>query len=173
MNQHTAQHSGPHTGHGHDHENTVPGPALACAIALVVACFALASAASLGFADREAVPAAVRAQANVAPVAERSLRFADQADGTVLVTDASDDAQITVIDIDTQSGGFVRGVMRSMARERRMHAVGAQPPFALTLWEDGSLSLLDTATRRSIELGAFGPDNRAVFLAMLETGSDS
>lgn len=159
--------------HGHDHENTVPGPALACAIALVVVCFGLAAAASLGFVDRLAVPDVTRAAANIAPAAERSLRFADQADGTVLISDADDGTRIAVIDTDTQSGGFVRGVMRGMARERRMHAIGAEPAFNLTLWEDGSLSLVDTATSRSIELGAFGPDNRTVFLNMLENGGRS
>lgn len=159
--------------HGHDHENTVPGPALAAALALVVACLGLATAASLGFVDREAVPDVARAEANVGAVAERSIRFADREDGTVLVSDADDDAQIAVIDAETQSGGFVRGVMRSMARERRMHAIGAEPPFTLTLWEDGSLSLADTVTERQVELGAFGADNRAVFIAMLEEGGRS
>ena len=159
--------------HTHDHENTVPGPALASAMALVLACLGLATASSLGFVDRLAVPEVTRAEANVGPVAGRSLRFTDQADGTVLVSDADNGATVAVIDMETQSGGFVRGVMRGMARERRMHSVGAEPPFALTLWEDGSLSLVDTATSRSIELGAFGPDNRTVFLEMLDQGDAS
>ena len=159
--------------HTHDHENTVPGPALASAMALVLACLGLATASSLGFVDRLAVPEVTRAEANVGAVAERSLRFTDQADGTVLVSDADNGATVAVIDMETQSGGFVRGVMRGMARERRMHSVGPEPPFALTLWEDGSLSLVDTATSRSIELGAFGPDNRTVFLEMLDQGDAS
>ena len=159
--------------HTHDQENTVLGPALASAMALVLACLGLATASSLGFVDRLAVPEVTRAEANVGAVAERSLRFTDQADGTVLVSDADNGATVAVIDMETQSGGFVRGVMRGMARERRMHSVGAEPPFALTLWEDGSLSLVDTATSRSIELGAFGPDNRTVFLEMLDQGDAS
>lgn len=159
--------------HAHDHENTVPGPALASAIVLVIACIGLATAASLGFVDRLAVPDVTRAEANVSAVAERSLRFIDQADGTVLVSDNDSGETVAVIDLETQSGGFVRGVMRGMARERRMHSIGAEPPFALTLWEDGSLSLVDSATSRSIELGAFGPDNRAVFVDMLEQGNAS
>ncbi|VVT11090.1 photosynthetic complex assembly protein PuhC [Erythrobacter sp. EC-HK427] len=159
--------------HTHDHENTVPGPALASAMALVLACLGLATASSLGFVDRLAVPEVTRAEANVGAVVERSLRFTDQADGTVLVSDADNGETVAVIDMETQSGGFVRGVMRGMARERRMHSVGAEPPFALTLWEDGSLSLVDTATSRSIELGAFGPDNRTVFLEMLDQGDAS
>ena len=155
--------------HAHDHENTVPGPALASAMVLVLACLGLAHAAPLGFVDRPAVPEVTP----VGAVAERSLRFTDQADGTVLVSDNDSGETVAVIDMETQSGGFVRGVMRGMARERRMHSIGAEPPFALTLWEDGSLSLVDSATSRSIELGAFGPDNRTVFLEMLEQGDAS
>ena len=156
--------------HAHDHENTVPGPALASAMVLVLACLGLATAASLGFVDRLAVPDVTRAEANIGAVSERSLRFTDQADGSVIVSDAETGDEVALIDIETQSGGFVRGVLRGMARERRMHSIGAEPPFALTLWEDGSLSLVDTATSRSIELGAFGADNRAVFVEMLDQG---
>ena len=68
----------------------------------------------------------------------------------------------------TQGGGFIRGVLRGVARDRKMRGIGAQPPFALTLWRDGSLSLTDTATGREVELGGFGADNRAVFVALLE-----
>jgi putative photosynthetic complex assembly protein len=63
--------------------------------------------------------------------------------------------------------GFVRGVMRGMARDRRAHGVGMEPPFALTLWRNGTLSLTDKSTGRAIELGSFGPDNRAAFAALL------
>ncbi len=156
--------------HSHDHENTVPRPALFSAAAFVGATFLLTLAVTFGFIDREAVPSVARAEANIAPVAERTLHFADQADGSVLVSDMDSGETVVVVDTETQSGGFVRGVMRGMARERRMHGIGSEQPFALTLWGDGSISLEDSATGRNIELGAFGNDNRAVFLDMLEPG---
>jgi len=156
--------------HAHSHENTVPKPALVAAGMLVGACLLMTTAVSLGFMDRQAVPTVARAEANVVPVAERSLQFLDQDDGTVLIEDVSNGDTVAVIDMDTQSGGFVRGVLRGLARERRLNGVGAEPPFDLTLWGDGSISLTDSATGRIIELGAFGPDNRAVFAAMLPGG---
>lgn len=156
--------------HAHSHENTVPRPALITAAALIGFCLVMTSAVSLGFIEREAVPTVERASANVAQVAERNLQFLDREDGTVLIADVDSGQTIAVVDENTQSGGFIRGVMRGLARERRMHGIGAEPPFALRLWADGAISLTDSATGRNIELGAFGPDNRAVFAALLDQG---
>jgi putative photosynthetic complex assembly protein len=121
-----------------------------------------------GVLDREAVPAAARAADSATVVESRRLTFADRADGAVVVADAASGATVAVIETETKSGGFIRGVLRGLARERRSRGIGAGPPFALTLWNDGSLSFVDTATRRSIELGGFGPDNRAAFAALLK-----
>ncbi|MBH5321964.1 photosynthetic complex assembly protein PuhC [Aurantiacibacter sediminis] len=159
--------------HAHDHENTIPRPALVSAIAFVGVSFLLTLAVTFGFIDRAAVPSVERAQANVSAVAERDLRFLDQEDGSVIVTDVSNGDTVIVVDTETQSGGFVRGVLRGLARERRAHGIGAEPPFALTMWEDGSLSIADSATGRTLELGGFGPDNRAIFVSMLDDGSVS
>lgn len=155
----------------HSHENTVPRPALAMALALVGVSLIMTTAVRLGFAEREAVPSVERAKADVTAVETRRLTFADRADGAVLVTDADSGATVAVIAGEQGNGGFVRGVLRGMARDRRMRGVGSQPPFTLTLWQDGSLSLTDTATTKSVELGAFGPDNRAAFAAFLEAGA--
>lgn len=152
----------------HDHENTVPRPALIMAFALVGFVLLLTATVSLGFAEREAVPSAVRAAADVAPVERRRLAFADSETGAVIVSDATSGATITRFGRDSEGGGFVRGVMRGLARERMMNGIGASPPFELTLWEDGSLSLEDTATGRMIELGSFGHTNRATFARFLE-----
>lgn len=156
--------------HVHSHENTVPRPALIMAAALVVLSLLLTAAVTLGFLDREAVPQAARAEAAIAPVQMRALRFADAANGNVEVIDANSAELILLVEQDTQSGGFIRGVMRGMARDRRMVGIGADPHFELTLWQDGSLSLRDTATGRQVELGGFGADNRAVFMGLLDGG---
>ena len=113
-----------------------------------------------------ASPAALRAEAHIAPVASRSLRFVDRVDGAVVIQDVAKGAVASVIEPGQQTG-FIRGVMRGLARERRMHGVGDGPPFTLTLWRDGELSLTDTATGRSIEMTAFGSANRASFAALL------
>lgn len=98
-------------------------------------------------------------------VREIALRFADRDDGAVVVTRASDGAVVAVL--ESGSGGFVRGVMRGLARERRMHGIEAAPPFLLTQWSDGRLTLRDTATDRMIDLGAFGQTNLGAFAALL------
>lgn len=156
--------------HAHSHENTVPRPALVMAAGLVGLTLMLTAAVQIGWLDREAVPSVERAKAAVAPAASRELRFEDGADGSVRIIDASTGTLVQQVVEDTPSGGFIRGVMRGLARDRRMRGIGAEPPFTLTLWQDGSLSLSDSATGREVELGGFGADNRAVFMALLERG---
>lgn len=153
--------------HAHSHDTTVPRPALAMAIALVVVSLLMTAAVRMGLAEREAVPAIERAKAAVAPLRTMQLRFADMPDGAVQVTNAATGDVIASMKGDNDGGGFVRGVLRGMARDRQMRGVGQAPPFTLTMWQDGSLSLLDPATGRSVELGSFGPDNRAAFLRFI------
>lgn len=159
--------------HAHSHENTVPAPALASAAALVVFALALTATVQLGWIDRAADPEVERAVAEIAPVAQRSLRFADLPDGSVEISEASSGAQVATIAAGGEQGGFIRGVLRGLARERRMNGVGEGPAFTLTKWQDGSLSLRDEATGRTVDLGGFGVDNRAAFAALLpaETAS--
>ena len=158
--------------HAHSHENTVPRPALIMAGALVGVSLVLTATVSMGYLDREAVPGIERAKAAVAPAMTRELRFDDGADGSVLITDAKSGELVKLVGQETPSGGFIRGVLRGLARDRRMHGVGSGPPFALTLWQDGSLSLSDIATGREVELGGFGSDNRAVFVGLLQDGGE-
>jgi putative photosynthetic complex assembly protein len=113
-----------------------------------------------------ASPEAMRAQIGTPAVASRSLRFVDRADGAVVIHDVRAGRIAAVIEPGEETG-FVRGVLRGLARDRKMRGIGDQPPFTLTLWRDGQLSLTDSATGRSIELTAFGSSNRAAFAALL------
>ncbi|OYX93549.1 MAG: hypothetical protein B7Y74_09360, partial [Novosphingobium sp. 35-62-5] len=92
-----------------------------------------------------------------------------RADGAVVVKDTDSGETLAVLMGENDGSGFVRGVMRGMARERKMKGMGQATPFELALWTNGSLSLLDPATDRSVELGSFGPDNRAAFAKFLKT----
>ncbi|WP_372426563.1 photosynthetic complex assembly protein PuhC [Salinarimonas chemoclinalis] len=94
-----------------------------------------------------------------------ALIFEDRADGAVVVRDPVDGTVVQVFDPGTN--GFVRGALRGLARERKRRAIGAEVPFTLVLWPTGHLSLEDTATHASIDLSAFGPDNFAPFVAIL------
>jgi putative photosynthetic complex assembly protein len=100
-----------------------------------------------------------------APVESRDLQFEDGKDGTVLVYDARDRSLIDVIQPGTN--GFVRVVLRGLARERRLGDIGKQPPFRLTRFANGQLTLEDTATSKQIDLVAFGSSNAEAFARLM------
>ena len=154
----------------HNHEQNIPRHALPSVGILVFTALALTALVRVGVLSREAVPEVARAEAHVAPAVVRNITFADRGDGAVVVRDIANGETVRVLIDGVPGNGFVRGVMRGMARERRTRGVGMETPFNLTLWKNGTLSLTDKATGRAIELGSFGPDNRAAFAALLPGG---
>lgn len=150
----------------HSHAETLPKGALYTAFALVLFALAATTIVRVAHIAPVASPVLLRAAEGVAPVASRSLRFVDRADGAVVITDVGTGGVAGMVEPGTTSG-FIRGVMRGLARDRHMRGIGDGPPFTLTLWKDGQLSLVDTATGRTLELGAFGNTNRAAFAALL------
>lgn len=89
------------------------------------------------------------------------LGFRDRDDGSVVVLDGATDQ--AVLTLPPGTNGFVRGVMRGLARERRAHGLDHTVPFRLARWPDGHLTLEDPATGRLIELASFGATNQAAF----------
>ncbi|AJP74045.1 photosynthetic complex assembly protein PuhC [Sphingomonas hengshuiensis] len=150
----------------HSHGEMLPRGTLVLAGALVA--FALSAASFVRIADipPAASPVLMREQAGIRPVKSRDLRFVDRADGAVVIEDVR--GGIAAVVVPGQQTGFIRGVMRGLARERRAHGIGNGPSFKLTLWADGELSLVDSATGRALELTAFGTTNRATFAALLD-----
>lgn len=125
----------------------------------------LTASVSLGFFERQAVPAEARAAAGVKPAAERTLRFFDEADGTVRVEDG---ATAEVLGRYGQGeGGFIRASVRSLVHQRRIRGEGSQVPFNLTEWDNGGLTLSDPVSGKAVEVSSFGPDNRAAFANLL------
>jgi putative photosynthetic complex assembly protein len=153
---------------GHSHENIAPPAALKAAAALVLLSLLLVATARIGLWQPAAPAYEQRAEAGLTPVTERMLNFTDRADGYVVVTDAASGEPVA--ELGREGSGFVRGVMRGMARERRQYRAGAEPPFHLAKWPDGALSLTDTATGRVVELNGFGTTNRGVFAGFLGKG---
>ena len=154
----------------HSHGDMLPRGTLITAGALVLFALAATSIVRIAHIPPAASPAIMREQAHIAPVKSRDLRFIDRADGAVLIEDADKGGTASVI-APGQKTGFIRGVMRGLARERRSRGIGDGPAFNLTLWKDGELSLTDTATGRTIELTAFGSTNRASFAVLLDSAS--
>lgn len=148
------------------HSEKLPRGALILAGALVAFAFTLTAGMRIAHIPPAASPVLLRSAEHVAPVRSRTLRFLDEADRGVRIEDVGTGQTASEI-VPGQKTGFIRGVMRGLARERRLHGIGGGPPFTLTEWRDGELTLTDTATGRSIELNAFGSTNRAAFAALL------
>lgn len=136
------------------------GPLIGAAILIAVA---IGSTAAVRLTGGVAPSGVI--EAGVAASHARTLRFIDAGEGRVIVEDAA--VGRAIADYGTGEGGFVRSVMRSFARDRRSLGIGQEPPFALTRWADGTLTIEDTATRRRIALNAFGPDNAGAFAQLL------
>ncbi|RIA56725.1 photosynthetic complex assembly protein PuhC [Dichotomicrobium thermohalophilum] len=94
-----------------------------------------------------------------------SLRFVDRRDGAVEVYKAATDERIAVVEPGT--GGFIRGVLRGLVRERKLSGEVTRTPFMLRRWADGRLTLEDPQTGRVIDLGAFGVTNAGAFAKLM------
>ena len=100
------------------------------------------------------------------------LSFRDRSDGGVDILDA--DQQDKVIqEVEPGTGGFVRGVLRGLARARRADGVGPQPPFTLTRWSDGRLTMDDPKTGQHLNLEVFGPTNAKPFAELFTVDTAS
>lgn len=128
--------------------------------------FAVVAAAVGGFTGIGATHAP-----DAAAIAERSLRYEDRPDGSIIVLDARDERVVATLAPGTN--GFLRGTLRGLARERKRQGIGADRPFDLIGRADGRLTLIDPTTGRRVDLESFGPTNTAVFAQLLESsGSD-
>jgi putative photosynthetic complex assembly protein len=149
-------------------ENRFPKAALMGAALLAMVSLGSVLAARMGLVGGPERPAATVA---ATPETSRDLRFFDREDGAVVVQPVNGGDPIVVA---PGTGGFVRGVVRGLARDRKARGIGAEPAFSLTEWSNGKLTLEDTATGQRLDLNGFGPTNRAAFAAMLRTpGSDA
>lgn len=144
--------------HGAMTDRPFPRGALLAAGALIA--FSIATAGFGRLAQRDAPP-----PFDARIVTERHLVFVDRDDGAIAVLRAGDGSEVATVPPGTN--GFLRGVMRGMARNRMLHDVGAAPPFRLVRWSDGRITLDDPETGRHIELDPFGPTNAGAFAALL------
>jgi putative photosynthetic complex assembly protein len=103
--------------------------------------------------------------AHAATVALRSVHFSDRSDGAVVVTDAATSKDVAVLNPGTN--GFIRAVMRGLARSRRLAGIGDAPPFQIVQRVDGTINLVDPSTGRDIALEAFGHTQVEAFAMLL------
>lgn len=69
-------------------------------------------------------------------------------------------------------GGFLRGAIRPLNRERVRVEADPAEAYRLVLWSDGALVLADPLTDLVVDLHAFGPTNAGAFAALLPRGDD-
>ena len=141
------------------HDGMPRGPLIGAGVLIAVVIAIVATVRLSGSGGVHFPPTAV-------PVAERSLRFEDRADGSVAVYDVRSNAQAFVL--QPGQDGFIRATLRTFARERRQMGAGAEVPFRLTAYADGRFVLEDPVLARRVDLEAFGPTNLAAFARLLE-----
>jgi len=141
------------------HDEQMPRLPLFAAIGLVVVSLVGVGVHRIGVLGSPPVAEARQATATLS----QDLRFFDQPDGAVRVSTAGGEDRM----IPTATGGFVRGVLRSLVRERRARGLGADQPFRVTQWSDGAVTIQDLATGRTLNLNAYGPTNRLDFVALI------
>jgi putative photosynthetic complex assembly protein len=120
--------------------------------------------AMFGNPERSNDPAVLRP----AVTEQHAVRFNDNADGSISVLDGASRAELHKLAPETN--GFLRVVMRSLARERRIAGLGPEEPFLLyRASTDKRLILEDPTSGRTVGLDAFGPSNVGAFAALLVT----
>ncbi len=132
------------------------GPLLAIAALVGMSLAAVALARVGGYQPVRAEPAPV--------IESRDLHFADRPDGAV---DVIENGQPVAV-LERGTDGFVRVVLRSFTRDRRLHGLGREEPFRLRVHADGRLTIEDRATHRVVDLAGFGADNVAAFSRLIE-----
>ncbi len=153
--------------HDHDHEMKIPlGVLITIATILLLTTIAVAIFRITGQEPAARVPEPMQV------VEMRALRFVDSSDGRVNVLEPQADGAERLIHVfQPGDGGFVRGLMRSLARARRASGIGDEVPFTLMQLANGSILLEDPATGQRIDLQAFGPASIESFQALLLDGA--
>lgn len=139
--------------------STGGGPRAGPGVRGVVAIALLAVAAGCGTA--EADPGTGEA----AVIRSVSVVFRSDDDDLITVVAAETDEVLRVL--APGEGGFLRGALRPLIRERHRHGVDEGRPYDLALHADGSLILRDPPTGLELDIDAFGPTSRAEFLTLL------
>jgi putative photosynthetic complex assembly protein len=143
-----------------------PKAPLIAAFLLVGSSLLVVGGARMGLVGSPAMTEAPRA-AQVTRTED--LHFIDVPGGAVRVVAAGAPDRM----IPTASGGFVRGVLRSLVRDRRARGMGSEQPFRISQWSDGAVTIQDLATGRVLNLNAFGPTNREDFVKLIAPATAS
>ncbi len=148
-------------------EATTPNMVLPKPLFVGLAALLIATIVGIGMAGGNKIQPQVAVQ-SLQPALQQSvwLRFSDQANGSVLVSDPVSDNAIEEFAPNTNH--FARGVLRGLGRERRKRGETMVDPFELGHNALGQLALRDPLTDNLIVVAAFGSVNEAVFAHLYE-----
>ncbi|MFK7830892.1 MAG: photosynthetic complex assembly protein PuhC [Congregibacter sp.] len=96
----------------------------------------------------------------------REIGFRDQPGGIVVAYEWHSEQEL--LRLAPGEGSFLRGVVRSLVRQRAGLSGDLAVPFQLSRHSDGRMVISDPATGERIDLVAFGPDNYATFGPLLD-----
>lgn len=133
-------------------QEMIPKPLLLGMLALVLATVALVGFSAITGRDKVGVPA------DAAIVAERTIVL--KGGGAQAVTVMAMDGTVLM---DLPHGGFITVIQNGMERARLTAGVDKLKPLRIVEYANGRLAAVDDFTGWSVELGAFGSDNRAAF----------
>jgi putative photosynthetic complex assembly protein len=101
----------------------------------------------------------------MSPVMIRDIIITELSGDRLAVADAA--TRETIETIAPDKDGFIRGAMRGLNRARMQRNLPLDTPWRLIRWDNGRLTLSDTATGQRVELDAFGKTNAAAFARFL------
>ena len=105
-----------------------------------------------------------------ASVSSAALLLVDGPGGRIDVLEAQTES--TLAQYGSGEASFLRGILRSLVRERRIRDLEPGGVFELNLLDNGSLVISDPETQYWMALEAFGVDNRQVFVTLLERAQE-
>lgn len=111
-------------------------------------------------------PQTPAARMTAAPTLQRTLAFEGANDGVITVRDVAAGGTVIAV-LEPEQDGFVRGVLRSMARARHVHGLAPGDTFIVARDRSGALSLTDADIGEAILLDGFGGSNAAAFARFL------
>ena len=89
-------------------------------------------------------------------------------DGAIRVVSAPDGA--VLLTLAEGEGGFMRGILRPLHRERVRHGQPLDAAYRLSRHESGALTLADASTDLVVDIGAFGATSVAHFRRLFTPG---
>jgi putative photosynthetic complex assembly protein len=147
----------------HDHvaeDHRIPRFVLRAAMALVLFAFAAVAIGRYTDTGLTLTPPA-------APVEARELRFETQADTSVVISDVQTGRMVALLKPD--GDGFIRGVLRGLARGAALERIDERNVYVVTRWDDGRLSISDPATGARFDLNSFGRTNLDAVARLLKS----